>query len=44
MENKDYINLGATSLLEKAVAERFKIETEQNVQRKTNAASRRVNL
>ena len=43
MEKRDFLNLGATDLLNKAVAERFK-ETEQNVQHQTNAVSRRVNL
>ena len=42
MEKRDFINLGVTDLLNKAVAERF--GKEQNVQHQTNAVSRRVSL
>lgn len=42
MEKRDFLNLGVTDLLNKAVAER--LEKEQNVQHQTNAVSRRANL
>ena len=38
MNKRDFLNLGVTDLLNKAVAERF--GEEQNVQHKTNAVSR----